>query len=116
MCLVPNEYNITNICEWIDQFESPVHNRDFDFRLATLFSTLWCIWKARNLRIFEDKKPNPYDILLSVNGYIKDFFKLNSVFSPKPSTLTPINLMVESNKKVEWRPPSDSNIKINSDT
>lgn len=108
MCPVPNEYGVTNINEWLDQFVLTSPNQDNDFRLASILSTLWCIWKARNLKIFENKNPNPYEILMTINGYTRDYFEINNGPSSKPMNQNPINPLVTIKKdRAGWRPPRE---------
>lgn len=65
--------------------------------------------------MFENKKPNPVEVLICSKGYVKEFCEANMLtFSNLPSTSTGVSNVGKRSNKVRWRPPRDNKVKFNS--
>lgn len=79
--------------------------------ISKLFYALWIIWKARNGAVFEDKHPNPIEVLIRVNTLSSEFLNIYSLGSS--NSIQP-KLPSRATKNI-WRPPRQPYVKINSD-
>lgn len=78
--------------------------------LTTALFALWNIWKARNLKAFEDVNPNPMEAMFTIKIFVAEFLSCRKVATPHPSISTGLN----SGSSL-WRPPRSNFIKINTD-
>lgn len=86
ICHVPTNFNTTTICSWLDllleiSIEVESGNPEYFYKALT---ALCSIWKARNCKKFEDKNPNPKEVLFSVNTNYMEFLTSKPVPIPNP--------------------------------
>lgn len=69
---------------WLDLFlDTGRENVSFNQEVrGPIFLTLWQIWKMRNIKVFDEKHPNPMDVIFAVKN---NLFEL-SCLKPNPSS------------------------------
>lgn len=113
-CSVPTRENTSNMAAWLDNFLDPsnlnyprAHNH-----YATVFQSLWEIWKGRNSKIFVDKDPRPMDTLFKVKLCLQESNLPKPNYSPIPQSPY---IPQRPRSRGFWRPPRPNIIKFNSD-
>ncbi|XP_062028872.1 uncharacterized protein LOC133744858 [Rosa rugosa] len=74
--------------------------------LGDLLFLLWSVWKERNSRVWDDKKGQPWDVLLKATTRLQDF----RVHNTRPTLRE-----TSSSRLARWRAPSVGIYKINVD-
>lgn len=90
ICPVPTVNNTTSINVWLDYlFEFDVaYGFDNVSLISVALYTLWMIWKAKNLKLFEDKNLNPKEILFVVNSLCYEFMTSKPLPKPRVTSST----------------------------
>lgn len=107
----PVPTNVSSFAHWLsNRFEDILQNPDFStFGLITLSCALWCIWKDRNLKVFEDKEPNPMATPVHTNIIVSNYYKFALTKEHRKSNL----VQTANNFCYQWRPPIKGWVKIN---
>ncbi|XP_062006063.1 uncharacterized protein LOC133723263 [Rosa rugosa] len=74
--------------------------------LGDLLFLLWSVWKERNSRVWDDKKGQPWDVLLKATTRLQDFRVHNTRQTLRETS---------SSRLARWRAPSVGIYKINVD-
>lgn len=92
VCLVPTVFNTSTLCVWIYSFIERIANSEPDCLdiFSKALTALWTISKARNSKIFEDKNPNPNEVLYSINSHHTEFLANNPSSNPNMSLKPPV--------------------------
>ena len=65
-----------------------LHHADTPFDTLSCIAILWCIWKARNEKIFRNKTPTPNTTILLDNRLVADW-RNGTTHPTRPSTSAP---------------------------
>lgn len=93
---MPNQFNTTHFGEWFESLleASWCTGEEKYLMVCYIMIALWCIWKTRNVMVFEEKAPNPSDTLFQIRA------NCTSMLIPKP-TPNPNMLIPKSTPKPE---------------
>lgn len=76
---------------WMDQFleKNAIEKKVCLEMFSQVLTTLWGIWKARNCKIFDDKNPNPTEVLITSNANYGEFMSVKETSNPNPTQFPP---------------------------
>lgn len=109
--LIPSRDGLQSMNVWLKNKLDLIQSLPDSQELLTakLFFALWSMWKTRNEVVFDDRKPNPKQVLIQTQYHVTKFLQaLNrpldgNAHNPRPTGAA------------KWRPPLTNNIKINTD-
>lgn len=111
---IPSPMRITNIQNWIAQaIDSQWAN--LNQRSTWIFFTLWNTWKTRNDKVFNNRDPNPLNVLHCIKSQSVEFLASSSA-NPIEANRSNVDQSTQMQAPpAYWRPPQTSYTKINCD-
>ncbi|XP_015969290.1 uncharacterized protein LOC107492746 [Arachis duranensis] len=113
--IVPKASNVRTFEQWLlttmDKIRAETGN-EHEKVLCNLGCICWCIWKARNKHIFQQTKLNPQQTIIQSQQIAAEHIIATKELNRDNNDITGRN---GEKRRITWRPPPRSKVKINID-